>query len=560
MNALVDFDKYDFYVKDEFGADELIAFEREYTRLEIIRRIHLRRRIEGSTRLQALTLAKYRADPLNPENCIRWINDWMWSSNPRNFRRKIPARVPVKLYGFQEDAIRTVFEWLDKGQNGVIEKTRSMGATVLIPAGVFVYLWLFLDDFQGGVGSRKLELVDKKGDPDAIFEKIRNTLKNLPSWMMPAGFKRHLHDKVATLVNPSNGAAITGEGGPNIGRGGRKTLYFVDEAASVEDQVSAENALSETADTVVWCSTPKGRANHFALMRHSGHVPVLTMHWRNHPFRNVAWYEGLCQKFAHNKVLIAQELDISYSASVDRVVIPAEWVQAAVEYAGAKGVGGDRVAGYDVATWGGDENVYASRCGPELIRVEAWTGDIDVDANSHAAYAANLARADRVTEIFWDVVGVGAAAQGEFRRQNDALAEKQSLGFDFTPLNGASRASEMVYDDVPEFPAVERFANKRAELHWNLRLRFQKTYERRLWHEKGDHANGRDWPIEECISIPDDGTLIAQLSIATWFLKGDGRVAVASKDEMRRDGIKSPDRADCLMYTYAPGSGATWWS
>lgn len=556
MNVARDFFDID---KDALSVDELIALEREYTRQEVARRYRLRAEVEASEELQALTLAYFRSDPLDPERCIRWINDWMWSTNPRNFRRSIPARVPVRLYPMQEDAIRTIFQWFRDGEIGLIEKTRSMGATVIIPAGVFVYLWLFLEDFQGGVGSRKLDLVDRKGDPDSIFEKIRGTLRSLPKWMMPRGFKARDHDKVATLVNPANGAAITGEGGANIGRGGRKTLYFIDEGASVDDQESAEAALSETADTVIWCSTPKGRGNHFAMMRHSGTVPVLTMHWREHPFRNQAWYDGMCAKFAHNKALVAQELDISYTASVDRVVIPSEWVQAAIEYAEAIAAGGERRAGYDVALWGGDENVYVSRTGPAVGTIEAWTGDTDVDGGMHAAYAARLARADGVEAMCYDVVGVGAAAMGEFRRQEEGLGSGQNLGFTAIAINGAEAASDRHYDDVPEYPARARFVNRRTELHWSLRRRFQKTYERRRWHDHGDHAQGRDWPIEECISIPDDPTLIAQLSVATWALRGDGRVYVASKDEMKRDGIKSPDRADGLMYAFADAGAAAWW-
>ena len=77
----------------------------------------------------------------------------------------------------------------------------------------------------------------------------------------------------------------------------------------------------------------------------------------------------------------------------------------------------------------------------------------------------------------------------------------------------------------------ERFVNLRAEWYWTLRERF---------HD-GD------------ISIDEhDEELAGQLAQLKYKLDGKGRIAIEAKDEMRKRGISSPDRADCLAYLFAP--------
>ncbi len=70
--------------------------------------------------------------------------------------------------------------------------------------------------------------------------------------------------------------------------------------------------------------------NPFAQKRHSGRIPVFTFHWRNDPRKDEQWYEKECLKI-DNPVIVAQELDLNYQASVEGILIPAEWVQAAID-------------------------------------------------------------------------------------------------------------------------------------------------------------------------------------------------------------------------------------
>ena len=76
----------------------------------------------------------------------------------------------------------------------------------------------------------------------------------------------------------------------------------------------------------------------------------------------------------------------------------------------------------------------------------------------------------------------------------------------------------------------ERFANRRAEIFWTLR-------------EDGDAG---------LVDLdPADKELLTQLGRLRWKLDARGRIKIESKDEMRKRGVKSPDRADGAAMAYA---------
>jgi hypothetical protein len=203
-----------------------------------------------------------------------WVNQWAYTFDPRIN----PSTVPFDLFPKQEDYLRWLQERDAKQEDGLAEKSRDMGLTWLCCAFA-LHGWLFREGYKVCFGSRKLDLVDKKGDMDSIFEKIRFLISNLPEWMLPKGFVRDTHDCYTKILNPANGSAITGEGGSSIGRGGRASVYFVDEAAFLEQPDSIDRSLSQTTRCRIDVSTPNGPGNPFAKKRFSGTVPVFTFHW-----------------------------------------------------------------------------------------------------------------------------------------------------------------------------------------------------------------------------------------------------------------------------------------
>jgi hypothetical protein len=100
------------------------------------------------------------------------------------------------------------------------------------------------------------------------------------------------------------------------------------------------------------------------------------------------------------------------------------------------------------------------------------------------------------------------------------------------------RLLEIGYDCV-EGVNVARTANDRDKFR-NLRAE--------LWHDM------REWLCQESpVQIPDSDELLGDLTSLGYKFDSSGRLLIESKDDLRRRGLKSPDRADALALTFFVG-------
>ena len=63
-----------------------------------------------------------------------------------------------------------------------LDKSRKMGASEMC-AKLGTLHAILLPETHGIIGSRKEDLVDKKGDPTTLFAKIDHTIRHLPGWL-----------------------------------------------------------------------------------------------------------------------------------------------------------------------------------------------------------------------------------------------------------------------------------------------------------------------------------------------------------------------------------------
>ncbi len=507
-------------------------------------------------KLQALALAVCAGD------VVRWFNDWVWTYDPRIAESPF---LPMDLFPKQAQLLLWLGERERSQEDGLVPKSRDMGLTWLC-IGFLVHRWLFREGFKGAIGSRKETLVDRLGDPDSIFEKARMLLRRLPAWMLPAGFDWNVHDNFCKLINPANGSTITGEAGDNIGRGGRSSIYFIDEAAFIERPERVDAALSANTNCRIYVSTHNGPNSAFNRKRESGHVAVFEFTWRDDPRKNrwelvkgeevldsgpggteladipagcilrYPWYEAEKKRLA-DPVIIAQEIDCDPNTSVEGVVIPTAWVKAAVNFHRRFGLKPSAVGivGLDVADGGDAETALVVRRGPIVDPVQSRRERGTTDT---ANWALDLALAAKARVLNYDAPGVGAGIAGQFK----ARARLHPLGIATNGVNTGAPPTERVWASGKT--SKEQFLNLKAELWWILRSRFEKTYEAIV-------ANV-DHPLDELISIPDDPILIRQLSSQRYNRSEVGKYFVLSKKSPEMRGIESPDRADALVLTFAP--------
>jgi hypothetical protein len=217
---------------------------------------------------------------------IYWISAFGWTYRQRRVEadgRSIPvsgpqAHYPMIPWPIQRDAIEVISDCIAIGKGCNLDKSRDMGASWLV-LFIFAHLFLFRTEQNFGVVSRKEVLVDSRGDMDSLFEKLRYIIRQLPPWMIPRMGDRHM-----MLINMDTNSSIAGEStNANVGRGGRKIAYFVDEGAAIDNGESVDTSLSQNTACQIWASTPLGPGTQFhrRIKEHRGEYIMFP--WWRHP-------------------------------------------------------------------------------------------------------------------------------------------------------------------------------------------------------------------------------------------------------------------------------------
>lgn len=487
---------------------------------KIKRRLDIIKRIDTPQR-QAIARDYYRS------NLVDFVNDMLWTFDPR----VVPSFLPFDLFPKQEEYLLWRQARRKHKENGLCAKSRDMGVTYLNCAHQ-LHCWLFEDGFAGGFGSRKQDLVDRLGDTSSIFEKLRYMLRSLPHWLLPVGFEWKKHDCFAKLINPQTGSTITGECGDGMGRGGRTTFYDWDETAFTPRPQKVDAALSNNTDVIYYTSSANGTGNIFYEKFHN--YPehwVFWFHWTSDPRKDDAWFKQQLLRF--DEVTVASEISIDFSASIEGIFIPNTWVRSAVNFDLPQV--GSRVAGLDVASSGKSLNVFTPRIGGVVGKQISWS---ESNTTVTAFKARDLMIEYGLDHINFDGDGIGAGVASTFGLD-------YRLPFSYNAIRGGGAPTERQWEGENKI-STDKFANRRAELWWMLRERFRKTY---------NHVNKiAFYPLNELISIPNDVTLIAQLSTPLCKMTSTGKILVESKDDMAKRGIKSPDHADSLVYSEEPSA------
>lgn len=521
-------------------------------------RQHMLRRYQDEPGLFAKAWKFYETNP------TAFMCHWMDTYDPRKAGRGRVARMPLILFERQAELVEFFYQLLEGECDGLVEKCRDMGAT-WVACAVSVHLWLFWDGSSVGWGSRKEQLVDKIGDPDSIFEKIRMLIKGLPPVFLPEGWRPGEHISYMKIVNPENGSTITGEAGDNIGRGGRKLIYFKDESAHYPRPELIEAALGDNTRVQVDISSVNGVGNVFHRRRESGHewsgtvdrdrTNVFVMDWRDHPEKDQEWYDRRREKARADGLLhlFAQEVDRDYSAAVDGVVIPHEWVSAAVDAHVRLNLpepSGRRIAGLDVADEGGDTNGLAVRRDYMLTNVQEHARSDDVGVTTRWALA-QLGHEE--VSINYDCIGIGTGVKQETNRLREAnmLPEMVSVHPWSASAAPDSPDKRVIKGDKNSPLNRDFYQNRKAQAWWQLRLRFERTFKA--------VTQGVEYDPSELISIPSDmpnrTKVMKELSQAT-MSQAAGTLKL--KIDKAPEGTKSPNLADAVVMAFWPVRGASY--
>lgn len=294
-------------------------------------------------------------------------------------------------------------------------------------------------------------------------------------------------------------------------------LFLIDEASGVADNVFevAEGALSTEGAFVVMAANPTRQSGYFFDSHHKMRGSWAALHWSgvDSPMVSREYIANMAKKYGTHSPVYKVRVLGDFVGAADGV-ISLELCEAAKVRDVALNTNAPIIWGLDVARFGDDSTSLAKRQGNwQLAPIEEWWG-------KDTMQTTGLVKADwdrtpqekRPVVINIDVIGIGAGVV-------DRLKELE------LPAVGVN---------VAESEAIN--ANK--DQHFN-RLRDE------LWWR------GREWLEAKDCKLADDDETIAELTTPTYTILSNGKIQVERKDELRKRGVKSPNRADSWLLTFA---------
>lgn len=238
------------------------------------------------------------------DDSLFWLSSFcdLFEPRPR------PQILPFIPWDHQIPVWKEMERWLGYRDVGLM-KSRAEGASWLI-CMLVLHKWLFMPMFAAGLVSKDERSVDDPDNPDSLFWKLTWMLQRLPSWMRPRfGRSKTTH----MLNNLRSGATITGYAATgDAGRGGRKTIFIMDELASFPrgpdyDVMASTQYISDCRYLI---STPKGpEGAYFDAMVGDGDLVKLTLHWKKNPVRSLGAYKV---KIARDNTRKVELIDLPY--------------------------------------------------------------------------------------------------------------------------------------------------------------------------------------------------------------------------------------------------------
>jgi len=166
---------------------------------------------------------------------------------------------------------------------------------------------------------------------------------------------------------------------------------------------------------------------------------------------------------------------------------------------------GARIIGVDIARFGEDKSVAVVRSGRKILEVAVWS---KTDLMESTGRVVQLIKHYEPEETRVDSIGLGAGVVDRLKEQ----------GYRVRGVNVAAKAQN-----------ENMYSNLRAEMYWSLRQRFE---------------NGE-------IDIPKDPVLLAELSgLKMKPPNSRGQIVIEGKEDMKKRGMRSPDRADALALCF----------
>ena len=432
-----------------------------------------------------------------------------WAKNPRFF---VLGALEVKPESWQTKALQA----LRKNDRVAIRSGHGVGKSAML---AWCILWWLITRYPAKVActaNTSTQLSDVLwGELDKWYRRLPKELQallELKTERMELVEDRRQCFAVARTARKETPEAFQGYHSPNM-------LFIIDEASGVDDIIFevGRGAMSSKGAKTIMTGNPTRTNGYFYNAFHS-----MSGFWHNMKVGcedstqvSQKYIEECKEEYGEDSNAFRVRVLGEFPVEGDDVVIPLHLVEDAISR-DMEPVG-EEIWGLDVARFGDDRSALAKRKGNVLTEKIQWKKNKDtMQVAGWVVNEFNEAK-KKPLAIFVDSIGLGAGVV-------DRLAEQ---GLPAVGIN------------VSEVPAFgEKFMRMRDELWWTA----------------------RDWFYTRECSLPDDGGLLAELTLPTYTFTSGGKIKVEGKDEIKKRTSrtagsmgKSPDLADAFCLTFASG-------
>lgn len=223
------------------------------------------------------------------------------------------------------------------------------------------------------------------------------------------------------------------------------------------------------------------------------------------------WIEDKRIKWGEGTSLWQSRVVGEFPDQGEDMVFPLSWVEHAQQRTPTRQ--GPLIFGVDVARFGTDASVLAVRQGEDIVALEQhhqW------DTTAVAGWIAQAAKQWHPVSIRVDADGLGAGVYDMLKAQGLPVVE----------IHSGTAAKDS-----------EQYLNRRAEWFWGLRERLDPALS------------------AAPMALPPEEDLLAQMTSLHYKFTARGQVQIESKDDLRKQGLPSPDCADAVCYAFADVHG-----
>lgn len=292
-------------------------------------------------------------------------------------------------------------------------------------------------------------------------------------------------------------------------------LFIIDEASGVPQEIMevVQGALTNEGAMCVMTGNPTQLQGTFydSFYKDRQYWSIYTFSCVDSDIVSNEYVERMKGKYGEDTNIYKIRVLGEFPTEEDDTIIPMPWAMSAVTNESIYDAKQPVYIGVDVARFGNDKTIITIRSGNKVLSLKQYTkkstmetvGNIMLDINNYIEKAPKI-----IVNI--DDTGVGGGVTDRLR---ELMGRNEKVS-----INGINNGSRAFHE--------AKYVNLGTELWFNMK------------------DNIREW------DIPDDEELIAQLTTRRYKINSNGKLMLESKDDMKKRGLDSPDKADSLSLAF----------